>query len=126
MESNRHARVVLEENLDALGLRDRSAIWPLSLPKGLERLRERISAADVVLLDPPYGGDDARALLAALGGMTLRPGVRVVLEHHARDEVPEHCGSLKRVRERSYGETRVSTYTRDEATDGPGGFEESV
>ena len=64
--------------------------------------------------------------LSVLGGMTLRSSVRVVLEHHTRDEVPERCGGLRRVRERSYGETRVSTYTRSEATDRPGRFEESA
>jgi len=33
-----------------------------------------------------------------------------VVEHHAKDALPDAAGGLQRVRERSYGETRVSTY----------------
>jgi 16S rRNA (guanine966-N2)-methyltransferase len=111
VESSRPARAVLEANLEALDLRERSTIWPLTLPRALERLRGAIARADLILLDPPYGGDQARAMLTALAGETLKPDVRVVLEHHARDQVPDDCGPLRRSRERHYGETHVSTYT---------------
>jgi 16S rRNA (guanine966-N2)-methyltransferase len=126
VESSRVARAVLEENLEALELRGRSTIWPLTLPRALERLRGAIGDADVILLDPPYGGEDAKAMLATLSGMRLRPGVRVVLEHHTRDQVPEEFGALRRARERRYGETRVSTYTTGGTGDRPGPLEETA
>ena len=51
------------------------------------------------------------ALVMALGRTgLLRPGARVVLEHHSRDGMPERCGTLSRERERRYGQTVVSTY----------------
>ncbi len=119
VESDRRARAVLEANLDDLDVHARAAIWPLSLPGGLGRIRLPVESAAVVLLDPPYGGEAARATLAALGALRLRPDVRVVVEHHARDKMPERCGSLVQARQRQYGETSVSTYRLSEESDRP-------
>lgn len=105
------ARRVAEENLESLGLTGCSRVWALELPRGLEQLRGVLAQADLVLADPPYGGRPAREVLEALGRQgILKPAARVVLEHHAKDEVPESSGCLARVRARRYGETMVSTY----------------
>jgi 16S rRNA G966 N2-methylase RsmD len=86
-------------------------VWPLTLPGGISRLTDALAAADLVLADPPYGGGPARETLAALGERgRLRAEARVVLEHHAKDELPERDGDLERMRSRRYGETTVSTY----------------
>lgn len=118
VESNRGARHVLAGNLTELGLDARAAVWPLTLPHAVERLAEPLSRADLVLLDPPYGGDEARATLAALARAGLAVGARVVVEHHGRDRMPEREGRIVRERERKYGETVVSTY-RVAAADAP-------
>src|SRR5204863_3804895 len=108
-----------------LDLIDRATVWPLELPRGLKRIAAALREADLVLLDPPYGGETARAVLDALGAPgTLAPGARVVAEHHRRDALPEHAGLLARARERRYGETVVSTYVAagreaDDAERGP-------
>jgi 16S rRNA (guanine966-N2)-methyltransferase len=111
VESDRSARATLSGNLAALGLTDRGRVWPVALPGGLERMAAELASADLVLADPPYGGGPARETLHALGRPGRLPaGARVVLEHHAKDELPERCGDLARARERRYGETAVSTY----------------
>jgi 16S rRNA (guanine966-N2)-methyltransferase len=117
VERDAGARRVLEENLAALGLEACSRVWALELPLGLARLDGVLRQADLVLADPPYGGDAARAVLEALGqGGPWQPRARVVLEHHAKDGVPESAGDLVRVRVRRYGETMVSTYQPAEAS----------
>jgi len=111
VEHDAAARRVLEENLRELGLTGSGTVWALELPRGLGRLRAALARADLVLVDPPYGGGPARATLAALGEAgLLGRDARVVLEHHAKDEVPESTGCLARMRLRRYGETMVSTY----------------
>ena len=111
VDSDRVARTALEANLDALGLGGRARVWPLALPAGLGRLRAELGAADLVLADPPYGGRAAGEILGALGvAGVLKAGARVVVEHHAKDALPDVAGLLRRVRQRSYGETVVSTY----------------
>jgi 16S rRNA (guanine(966)-N(2))-methyltransferase RsmD len=105
------ARRVLSMNLADLGIDARATIWPLSLPRGLRKLEARLEAADLILMDPPYGGTLARAALDAVGAHAgLRDTARVVVEHHRRDEMPQACGRLVRSRERRYGETVVTTY----------------
>ncbi len=111
VERDREARRILEENLEALQLGPRSRIWALDLPRGVERLAGALADADLVLADPPYGGESALELLRALGREgVLRPQALVVIEHHAKDHVPERSGRLARIRTRRYGETLVSTY----------------
>lgn len=111
VEAQAEARRVLERNLRSLGLSERARVWALTLPGGLAPLRERLSEADLVLADPPYGGGEATATLEALGTSgVLRAGARVVVEHHAKDPVPERAGGLVCERRRRYGETVISTY----------------
>jgi 16S rRNA G966 N2-methylase RsmD len=70
-----------------------------------------LSAANLVLADPPYGGEAAREMLRALGAAgVLQAGAQVVIEHHAKDDLPGHSGSLALARTRRYGETVVATY----------------
>jgi 16S rRNA (guanine966-N2)-methyltransferase len=111
VEEDSRALAILRENLRALELESDAKVWRLGLPRGLKRLEGVLADADLVLLDPPYGGGRALAVLEALGKVSrLRPGSRVVVEHHGRDVLPESCGALAREREREYGQTRVSTY----------------
>ena len=112
------ARAALERNLQSLGLESRSRIWRLTLPRGLARLKAELASADLVIADPPYGGREARQVLAALGRAEVLPqGSRVVIEHHAKDDVPERAGVLARDRMRQYGETVVTTYRNVGVTD---------
>lgn len=118
VERDNRARQAIARNVEELALADRVQVWPLRLPAGLLRLAPVLARADVVFVDPPYGGHDARAVLVGLGDANLlRPGTRVVLETHAKDEVPEAQGSLVRERERRYGETAVHVYRV--GSDGP-------
>jgi len=114
VDADRHARDAAHRNLEELDLLARVRLWPLRLPGGLSRLEAALATADVVFADPPYGGDDARALLARLARAgTMKPGARLVLETHAKDDVPAAAGALARERERRYGETVVHTYRVD-------------
>ena len=111
VDSDRNAREALARNLATLGAVERSKIWPLTLPRGLARLENELRAALLVLVDPPYGGADACAVLAVLGRPgVLGAGARVVVERHQKDELPETAGALVLERERRYGETVVNLY----------------
>lgn len=111
VESDRHALDALRANRSDLGVEERSKIWPVRLPGHLVRWSEVLATLDLVLADPPYGGTDARRMLEALGAPgRLRTGARVVLERHAKDDVPARVGALEREDARQYGETVVEFY----------------
>lgn len=114
VEPSRHARAALEANLASLGVEENATVWRLRLPAGVVRLEGALALADLVLLDPPYGGELAQATLAAIAPV-LKPGAKAVVEHHAKDELPERIGGLTRTRARRYGETMVTTYGAVEA-----------
>ena len=110
-DSDARALEALRANLETLNAGDRARLWRLTLPRGLARLEGALAAADLVLIDPPYGGDRAVAMLEALDRSgRLREGARVVAEHSGRDLLPERAGRLARERERRYGQTLVTTY----------------
>lgn len=101
----------LRANLATLELEARATVWALELPRGLSTIGPALAAADLVLVDPPYGRGLAETCLRALGEEHgLAPGARVVVEHHSKDAMPEHAGRLARSRFRQYGETTVTTY----------------
>src|SRR5262249_11233262 len=57
VEHDPRALEVLRDNLRTLELEAEARVWRLVLPRGLARLAEPLAAADLVLLDPPYGGE---------------------------------------------------------------------
>src|ERR1043166_2674362 len=61
VERDVRARGAIARNLDELGLGERVRVWPLKLPGGLARLSSVLARAEVVFVDPPYGGGDAPA-----------------------------------------------------------------
>jgi 16S rRNA (guanine966-N2)-methyltransferase len=69
-----------------------------------------------VFLDPPYGEPDL--LLATLTALAdeandwLAPAATVVAKHFWRDEPPETIDGLTRTRQKRFGETMLSFYTR--------------
>ncbi len=113
LEPSRPALAALHANLAALGLTQRSTVWPLRWPEALRRVGSALADCDLVLADPPYRQDYARDVLERLGGQALKPGSRVVLEHHAKVTLPPRAGGLERERERSYGETVITWYRRE-------------
>jgi 16S rRNA (guanine966-N2)-methyltransferase len=69
------------------------------------------------VVDPPYGDVILERTLELLGDETrnwLTADATVVAKHFWRDEPPEHAGSLTRTRQRRFGETMLSFYTRGE------------
>jgi 16S rRNA (guanine(966)-N(2))-methyltransferase RsmD len=69
------------------------------------------------LLDPPYGDPILLRALELLGDTArdwLAPAAIVVAKHFWRDEPPERVGALAKERQRRFGETALTFYTRTE------------
>jgi 16S rRNA (guanine966-N2)-methyltransferase len=66
---------------------------------------------DVVFVDPPYGSGLARRALEELAeSALLAEDALIVVEHAARDNLPEFVGTLSKVRSKRYGTTAVEFY----------------
>jgi 16S rRNA (guanine966-N2)-methyltransferase len=109
VDTDRHAHAAARRNLEELGLLQRAKLWHCRLPAGISLLHKELREADVVFADPPYGGRDLEAMFARLAGM--KPGARLVVETHAKDELPAATHGLVRTDARRYGETMLHLYT---------------
>ena len=81
------------------------------LADALECARAWSEPVDVLFLDPPYRQHLAERLLPLLepAGL-LAPGALVVVEEHARVDLPAQSGLLALVDQRRYGETGLWLY----------------
>ena len=69
------------------------------------------------LVDPPYDAQLVAPTLTLLGEVRLdwlESGATVVAKHFWRDEPPESAGTLRRERQKRFGETCLSFYTREQ------------
>lgn len=117
IERDRAACRVIEANLARAGVAERARV----LTGDVTRLLQTRSPLELggpfgaALLDPPYGDATLEAALECLGQAHLgwlREEAVVVAKHFWRDAPPERLGALVRGRERRFGETRLSFYTR--------------
>jgi 16S rRNA (guanine966-N2)-methyltransferase len=68
-----------------------------------------LAEADLVYLDAPYRDTGVIAVLDAIGAQS--PPL-VVCEHHRAARLPDALGGMERVREATYGTTRLTFYRR--------------
>ena len=83
------------------------------LESGTPATRIPFSAA---VVDPPYGDviiERTLELLADEERRWLTDDALVVAKHFWRDDPPERAGTLQRMRQRRFGETVLSFYTRE-------------
>lgn len=108
VERDARARRVLEENLESLGLADRTRILRVDAGSPAALAGEPF---DLILADPPYGAVDLDDLVAA-AGRALRPAGILALEHAAAAEPPGAPESLALWKSRRYGGSGVTLYVR--------------
>ena len=108
VERDERVAGILRRNLRDLGLEGRARVLRCPAGSALTALAREGRRFERVFVDPPYGGpvSELEALLAAIGRDLLAEAGVVVVEGDRRDPVASPAG-LERVRERTYGDTRI-------------------
>ncbi|HUY73593.1 MAG TPA: 16S rRNA (guanine(966)-N(2))-methyltransferase RsmD [Candidatus Dormibacteraeota bacterium] len=96
---------ILRQNLDALGLKDRSTVIRADVVRWLEASPAATKAARFVFLDPPYEDVVMDRALKALDRELI--SATVLAEHSRRQELPQ-LSHLLVDRRRRYGDTMVT------------------
>jgi 16S rRNA (guanine966-N2)-methyltransferase len=114
VESDGQAVVSIRDNLARLGAGLPAGAWrvlQMDLARGLRELADSEAPFDIVVFDPPYGGEAAKKALNALAGyaMLARTGVAVV-EHARRTVLPTSLPPLRQAKQHRYGDTVLSFY----------------
>ncbi|MBN2565550.1 MAG: 16S rRNA (guanine(966)-N(2))-methyltransferase RsmD [Candidatus Eisenbacteria bacterium] len=110
VENDREALAAVADNVDRLGLSGQCRILRRD---ALAALAGRVpgSPFGVVFVDPPYASGLGLRSVNILGSCDiLADSAIVVVEHDARDELPERAGRLLRFRTKTYGTTAVDFY----------------
>jgi len=98
---------ILRQNLDALGLRERSTVIRADVVRWLETSPAALRSARFVFLDPPYEDVVMDHTLKALDRQLT--SATVLAEHSRRQELPQ-LSRLAVDRQRRYGDTMVTVF----------------
>ena len=109
VDEDRRAQALVDENLARCGIENGYAIIRASVARGIETLQAAGQVFDLVLLDPPYDLDPARALSGVEAIMA--PDALLVLEHGRRQPVPAEAGRLRLGRDLKSGDSALAFYT---------------
>ncbi|HXH70448.1 MAG TPA: 16S rRNA (guanine(966)-N(2))-methyltransferase RsmD [Pyrinomonadaceae bacterium] len=113
VDKSRRACALIEENLDLLQIpEEQTEVFCSSAEKFIARDDENIW--DLIFFDPPYQGN-YRLVLFEVGEnaskLLTAEGILVV-EHHAKNVLPDAVGEIRRWRVLRQGETQLSFYEK--------------
>ncbi|MGI8642174.1 MAG: 16S rRNA (guanine(966)-N(2))-methyltransferase RsmD [Pyrinomonadaceae bacterium] len=113
IDKSRRACALIEENLDLLEIPEEyTEIFCDSAEKFIAR--EALIAWDIVFFDPPYQTDYAVFLFEFgenASKLLSKDGILIV-EHHAKNVLPDAVHEIRRWRVLKQGETQLSFYER--------------
>lgn len=121
VESARNAARLIEKNALELGVKDRIRLFTDPVEKSWARIL-RSAPFDLVLADPPYaGGYEMLLLRDAPWSELLTENGLFCLEWGTQKsqvtELPDAVACLVKIRERTYGDSGLTTYERSSGTD---------
>lgn len=110
VDQDSRACAAIRGNLATLRFTDQAHVYHMTAQKALLSLVEPYT---LVFADPPYDDPQALPILSSLAGSPLlAPDAVVCWEHSARKEAPASIGDLDLLRERRYGDTVVTLYSK--------------
>lgn len=102
---------VIRDNLVHTKLADLAEVYCTDYGNGIEKLYRDGRKFDLILLDPPYNKNFIQEALKIMSrNDIMKDNSIIVAEHGASDILPEHCGRLKAVDSRKYGDTMITIY----------------
>lgn len=103
---------IIRQNIAASGFSDKSRVFCKTARKTLSILSD---VYDIILLDPPYDGEEVEKVLGDLGESPLvGTGTLVVAEHSSRRELAPRYGRLALLKTRRHGDTSLSIFREED------------
>ena len=110
VDVNRHAISLIHENIQTLQVHDECQVIPMDIFAALSIFKEGF---DVIYIDPPYAKQRNEELMSALLEKDLinDQGI-VVVESLKSDNFSERIGSLEKIKEKVYRDTKITYYRK--------------
>ncbi|HIE16855.1 MAG TPA: 16S rRNA (guanine(966)-N(2))-methyltransferase RsmD [Dehalococcoidia bacterium] len=101
---------IIKQNLDKIGFSGRAHVYCCSVSKALTFLANKY---DVIFADPPYADTSLNHLLVQLASSTIIGDESlVVVSHSSRLPLQNNYDGLILVKERRYGDTRITIFEK--------------
>ncbi len=114
VDKSRRACALIEENLDLLEIQEnKTEVFCSPAEKFIAR--ENSESWDVIFFDPPYQTDYSLFLyeFGENAPTLLKKDGVLIVEHHAKNVLPDAIGEIRRRRVVKQGETQLSFYERE-------------
>jgi len=109
IDDNKTALSVVERNIQACAVDNRSQIIRWNIVKNLNCLRSIGSKFDLVFMDPPYNNGMIKPTLINLHDSgSLGNEACIVIEHNCLEPIPETCRQFELIDQRKYGKKLIS------------------
>lgn len=119
VERDRNAVRVVQENLRRARYRTEATIVAADAFSVLNNPARLGGPFDIIFADPPYHGQLAAKVLAALeDGSLLTADGLLVIEHERREELPPRRANVEQIRSARYGDTMLSFFVTRSVDDG--------
>ena len=113
VDISRHACALIEENLDLLTVpEEQTRVFCSSAEKYITKTSVR--EYDVIFFDPPYDHDYSKVLIgiADVENKILAKNGTLIVEHFAKNVLPDEVGEIRRWRLLKQGDACLSFYER--------------
>lgn len=112
IDSSIRSIAIIEKNIVACRLKDRTEIIKWDILKNLNCLQKIRSRFDLVFMDPPYNKDAIRPALKNLAASgALADNGTIIVEHALSESIPNNLPNFELTDQRKYGKTLVSFIT---------------
>ena len=113
IEKNPKCSGVLKENITLLGLEGVSSVITLDAEKVIKILGEEDRKFDLIFADPPYKYNIIKKLLIMIYQYDiLNPTGALVIEHSAKEKLPDVEGDITIYKQKTYGNTSISVFLK--------------
>ena len=110
-DAEREAMIVLQRNIQACRLEEKTWSVQWDITKNLNCLRAFEPAFSLVFLDPPYNRNlILPSLTNLLASQCLEKGACIVVEHAQNEPIPDNQPLIQLTDQRRYGKTLVSFF----------------
>jgi 16S rRNA (guanine(966)-N(2))-methyltransferase RsmD len=104
---------VLNENINLLGFGERCEVFPADAMDQIVRLGRDSATFDIIFVDPPYMENLYEKILTSIAEYgIIKNGGLVIVEYPAALNINERYHSLTLIKNKKYGTTRVSIFTK--------------
>lgn len=110
---NYKAITTMKKNCESLGVIKQCSIWKMDFKRALVKATQENMMFDLIFLDPPYKKQQIKEILEYINEHNIaKENGDIVCESLKEDEFPETVGNLMKVKDVTYGITRITYYKR--------------